>query len=91
MNTIGLFVTITGKLTTTEGIYWFVDDGSAMVYDATIVGIPVDVSLLSTSKKAELASLDNVVVTGICQVGTVNGLPAPVVKLRSDADIVYYR
>ncbi len=91
LNNIGLLVTVTGRLTKTESGFWFVDDGSAMPYDAVIVGIPVDVSLLSASKKAELASLDNVVVTGICQVGTVNGLQAPVAKLRGDGDIVYYR
>ncbi len=90
-NNVGLLVTVTGKLTKTESGYWFVDDGSTMLYDAVIIGIPVDTSQLSAAKKAELATADNVVVTGICQPGTVNALIAPVVKLRGDGDIVYYR
>jgi len=91
VNNIGLLVTVTGRLTKTESGYWFVDDGSAMPYDAVIVGIPLDVSLLSAGKKAELATSDNVVVTGICQTGSIASQTVPVVRLRQDSDIVYYR
>lgn len=91
VNNIGLLVTVMGRLTKTESGYWFVDDGSSVLYDAAIVGIPVDVSLLSAGKKAELATADYVIATGICRIGTVNSLPAPVVKLRGDVDIIYYR
>ena len=91
LNTIGLLVTIVGnvkKLDTGVG-YMFVDDGGWLYYDPEFTGIYVDISGLSSSKKAELAESQTVIVTGICTLGTVNSNPAPVVKLRGDTDVIH--
>ncbi|MCX6377367.1 MAG: DNRLRE domain-containing protein, partial [Armatimonadetes bacterium] len=92
VNNIGLLVNVLGsitKLDTTAG-YMYVDDGSASQYDPTFKGIYVDISWLSGSKKAELAEGQMAMGIGICTVGTINSLPAPVIKLRGDADIIHY-
>ena len=92
VHNIGLLVTVLGtitKLDTTAG-YMYVDDGSACQYDPTFKGIYVDISRLSSSKKAELAEGQKAIGIGICTVGMINSLPAPVIKLRGDADIVHY-
>jgi len=90
-NNVGLLIIVTGVLTKTESGYWFVDDGSGVQYDPTNAGIPVDASLLSPSKQAELQSGDYVLATGICQAGSISSEAVPVVTLRQDSDIVYYR
>ena len=88
---VGLLISVAGVLTKTESGYWFVDDGCGLRYDPVNVGIPVDASLLSTAKQAEVMSGDHVVVTGICQAGSIEGQTVPIVRLRQDMDIVYYR
>ncbi len=90
-NNVGLLIAVTGVLTKTESGYWFVDDGCELRYDLVSMGIPVDASLLSPTKRAEIASGDYVVVTGICQAGSIEDRTVPIVRLRQDSDIVYYR
>lgn len=91
LNNVGLLITIAGRLTKTESGYWFVNDGQELLLDPGNAGIPVDVSMLSVAKRAEMTSGDYVIVTGICQAGTIGSLGVPVVKPRQDSDIIYYR
>ena len=91
VNNLGLLVNVYGKLTKAESGYWLVGDGGVFQYDPGVQGISVDVSKLSAAKKAELLDNDFVVMTGICIPDTVNSLLVPIVKLRGDADVTYYR
>ena len=91
VNNLGMLVNVYGKLTKAESGYWLVGDGGVFQYDPDVQGVSVDVSKLSAAKKAELLDNDFVVMTGICIPDTVNLLLVPIVKLRGDADVTYYR
>ncbi len=90
-NNLGLLVQVCGKLTKAESGYWTVTDGAPAQYQMEKTSTYVDVSQLSSAKKAELLDNDIVIMTGICIPDTVDGLNVPIVKLRTDADVVYYR
>lgn len=90
-NNIGLLITTIGRLAKSDTGYWSVDDGAALTQENPISTIAVDASALSTAKTAELLDGDFVVITGICQIGSASGDAVPVIKLRGDADVTYYR
>lgn len=86
VNSIGLLVTIAGKVTDAQTGYIYVDDGCGLDDGIGHTGVRVDTTTLTNPPTKD----QNVVMTGICSFYYTGSVYVPQLKPRSNSDMVKY-
>lgn len=85
-NNIGLLVTVFGRITHSEDTFAYVDDGSGYQDGSGYMGVRI----LKTGLTNPLEEGKFAVVTGISSTCQVGSSVAPMIRPRSDADVITY-